>query len=131
MLGIVFINKRNPMDYGIIEGSSPKRLPTRERGPVSSNLNTQDIVGSQAGTRGMGAFVQRQRENPKDHISVQDIKGTQPGSIKNGKVILKVGPLSKRITNPITPDYQALGHTQKDLRQDVVSAEAWKEQTIK
>lgn len=35
------------------------------------------------------------------------------------------------MTNPLVPIYQELGRTQRNLRQDVVYAESWKEQPIK
>eukprot|EP00826_Nyctotherus_ovalis_P062180 TRINITY_DN8951_c0_g1_i3.p1 TRINITY_DN8951_c0_g1~~TRINITY_DN8951_c0_g1_i3.p1 ORF type:complete len:168 (-),score=28.10 TRINITY_DN8951_c0_g1_i3:582-1085(-) len=114
----------NPISYGNIEGSSPKKLPSRSNGPISADLNTGDIEGSQANTRGKGTFAKRTKGTIKDNIGVQDIEGARPGTVQ-------VGLRSKRVTNPIMPEYQALGRTQEGLRQDVVYAEPWKEMPMK
>ncbi len=117
-------NKRNPINYGNIEGSNPKKLPSREKGAVSLDLTTQDIVGAQAGTKGLGPFAQKARETIRNSIQTQDISGAQAGTIRKG-------PLSKRETNPICPEYKELGHTQQNLRQDVAYAEPWKELPVR
>jgi hypothetical protein len=76
--------------------------------------------------------VKRERGTVKDNIGVQDIEGTRPGTVQNGKVkVIKLGLRSKRVTNPVMPEYQALGRTEKDLRQDVVYAEPWKDLPMK
>jgi hypothetical protein len=48
-------------EYGAIEGSGPKGMPERKRGGVSQDLQTSDIEGAKAGTKGLGAFVNRVR----------------------------------------------------------------------
>lgn len=74
------------MNYGEIEGSSPKKLPSRSNGPVSADLNTGDIEGSQANTRGKGSFAKRAKGTVRDNIGVQDIEGARPGTVQNGRV---------------------------------------------
>lgn len=90
---------------------------------MSLDLKTKDIVGAQAGTKGLGAFAEKARQSVRSNITTQDIEGAQSGTIRKG-------PLSKRLTNPVNPDYPELGNSQK-LRQDYAYAEPWKEQPIK
>jgi len=114
---------RNPINYGNIDGSNPKKLPSREKGAVSLDLQTQDILGAQASTKGLGPFAQKARETMRNSIQTQDIEGAQANSIKKGA-------LSKRMTNPINPEYPELGATQ-NARQDIAYAEPWKELPMK
>lgn len=51
----------NRMEIGQIEGSSPKSGPQRMRGPVSSSLNTADIAGAGASSKGKGVFAFHER----------------------------------------------------------------------
>jgi len=124
VLGTFIFKQRNPISYGEIEGSSPKKLVGRQKGQVSGDLNSTDIPGAQAGTKGLGIFAQRERRNMRDNISTKDILGAQAGTLKKG-----VG--SKRLTNPLNPEYQILGRTQINLRQDTVYAEPIKEVPVK
>jgi len=86
---------------------------------VSLDLKTQDIIGAQAGTKGLGPFAEKARQTIKTSVTTKDIEGAQAGTIRKG-------PLSKRTTNPVCPDYPELGATQKP-RQDASYAEPWKE----
>lgn len=113
----------NPIKYGNIEKNSPKKLPFRENGLVSMDLNIKDIPGAQAGTKGLGVFATKARQTFHNTVTTMDIKGAQAGTIKNG-------PLSKRMTNPITPDYPILGAKEMP-REDNIYAEPWKEMPIK
>jgi hypothetical protein len=91
---------------------------------VSADLNSSDIPGAQAGTKGLGVFAQRERVNLRDSILTTDILGAQASTLKKG-----LG--SKRITNPLNPEYKVLGRTQADLRQDTVYAEPIKDVLVK
>ena len=121
--GYYFINNRNPIVYGEIEGSSPKKLIGRQRGKLSPDLNIEDIPGAHAGTKGLGMFAQRKRITVSNSITTQDIYGAQSGTLRKGLS-------SKRMTNPINPEYQHLGRSQMNLRQDHVYAEPWKEEVV-
>lgn len=68
-------------------------------------------------------FAQRKRITVSNSITTQDIYGAQSGTLRKGLS-------SKRMTNPINPEYQHLGRSQMNLRQDHVYAEPWKEEVV-
>lgn len=74
----------NSIKYGQIEGSQPKGLPYRPAGPHSMDLHIQDIIGTKAGTKGLGPFAQRARATFRSSITTQDIDGAQAGTIRTG-----------------------------------------------
>jgi hypothetical protein len=119
---VSYVN-RNPITYGYIDRSNPKKLPSRGTGELSLDLNIKDIPGAQAGTKGLGVFATKARRTFINTCNISDIEGAHAGTIKKG-------PLSKRVTNPNNPDYPLLG-VKEQPRQDCVYAEPWKEQPIK
>ena len=78
------VTRRNPVGCGEIEGCRPKGIPMRKTGETSTDLKTQDILGAQAGTRGLGMFAERQREHFRNQIPADDIEGAHVGTMKNG-----------------------------------------------
>ena len=96
MQGILHIHKtyRNPIKYGDIEGCQPKKLPSRGTGEVSLDLKTQDIIGAQAGTKGLGPFAEKARQTIKISVTTQDIEGAQAGTIKKGNAKAKMSRCS-------------------------------------
>jgi len=59
-------------------------LPFRQSGELSKDLSTQDIIGAQAATRGLGPFANKPRETVKISVTAEDIEGAKASSIKNG-----------------------------------------------
>lgn len=92
---------------GDIEGSKPKEAPVRKRGPNSMILNTEDIEGTKVGTKGLRAFKNYSRREYRNTNKVDDINGTQPGSL------LKA-PVTNRVVNPLNPIYPLLGAKELD-----------------
>ncbi len=90
---------------------------------MSMDLRTKDIVGAQAGTKGLGPFAEKPRQTMHNSVTTKDIDGAQAGT-------LKTGALSKRVTNPLSPDYPLLGRTQ-NARPDCTYAEPWKESKVR
>lgn len=84
------------------------------------DLHIQDIQGAHAGTKGLGPFATKARQTFHNSVTTQDIEGAQAGTIKKG-------PLSKRMTNPVWPDYPLLG-AKEQTRQDNVYAEPIKKE---
>jgi len=109
---ILGLSGRNKISYGEIEGAKPKKHYDRNSG--RSDLNVSDIIGAQAGTRAKHLLYVR------NNVFGWDIEGAQAGTRRRGLI-------TKRITNPMNPEYQAIGHTQKNLRQDCVYAEPYKD----
>jgi hypothetical protein len=48
------------------------------------DLHIQDIIGTKAGTKGLGPFAQRARATFRSSITTQDIDGAQAGTIRTG-----------------------------------------------
>jgi hypothetical protein len=87
---------------GVIDGSAPAKVRERTRGLLNGNLKTEDIHGSQAGSRRLGAFHSTSRRaflNPND---ISDIDGAHGDTLKKGVQ-------STRVTDPLNPDYQIPG----------------------
>ena len=78
------------MDCGEIEGCHPKGIPMRASGELSTDLKTEDILGAQAGTRGLGVFAARPRKTFGNHIAVEDIEGAHVGTVKNGRITFPI-----------------------------------------
>lgn len=90
--------------HGHIEGSKPVTYPPYVY-PEPYNLRTQDIQGSQVGSKN-----RINRFNGANYnLLVEDIKGTRAGSLKKGIT-------TERQTNPVDPIYKLPG--QKELGQN-------------
>jgi hypothetical protein len=90
--------------HGHIEGSKPVTYPPYIY-PQPFNLRTEDIQGSQVGSKNrINKF-----NGVNYNLSVEDIKGTRAGSLKKGIT-------TDRKTNPVDPIYQLPG--QKELGQN-------------
>lgn len=79
--------------HGEVEGSHPKKLPIRTSGELSKDLTTDDIIGAQSSTRGLGPFANKPRETFRSSVTTLDIDGAQVGSLKKGNyhnVLFKV-----------------------------------------
>lgn len=90
---------------GQIEGNVPIGIPERKRGPVSTSLDTSDISGAQTSTKGLGVFAYHQRKEFKKTNQIDDIAGSTVGSLRKGVN-------TKRISNPLNPDYAIPGATE-------------------
>jgi hypothetical protein len=97
---------------GFVDGSRPAlhgNAPALKNKGFSS-LNTSEISGAIANSRGLGVFANRERRTGSEHFSQgllnSDIHGANCGS-------RKIGITSKRCINPLTGDYQMPGHTEK------------------
>ena len=71
----------NVIDIGVIEGSSPKKLPIRIRTLHDGILNTKDIQGAGPGTKGRGAFHAVERKDFIDPNDIKDIDGARPNTV--------------------------------------------------
>ncbi len=91
-----------PMSIGEIDGNKPQGLPNRTKGDVSQSLSTKDIEGAMASTKGLGTFANRDRKHFRETNAVQDIPGSQVGSLKKA-------PVTQRISNPLNPEYVSPG----------------------
>lgn len=87
---------------GKIENSTSHKIPERKRGPLSSSLETGDIAGAQTGTKNLGVFATFKRKDYGKTNDISDIAGSTVGSLRKG-------PATKRISNPLNPDYQMPG----------------------
>ena len=88
-------------EIGDIEGSKPKNVPERVRGPNSMNLAINDIDGTKAGSKGIRAFKYYTRREFRETNKTEDIDGAQVNTL------LKA-PTSNRVTNPLNPQYSLL-----------------------
>ena len=68
----------------------------------ATSLKTNDIMGCQTGTKGLGNFHTRTREQIRDFRTIDDIPGALSGSLKRGLV-------SPRRLNPLNPSYKIPG----------------------
>ena len=78
--------KRKIIIYGKIEGNAPKPLPTREKGPKSTILETKDIEGAQASTKGGRFGVKNNYQNKTSYMNVKDIEGAQASTLQKCKL---------------------------------------------
>lgn len=108
---------RNTVSYGEVEGARPRKRYERRNGRVSSDLDTSDIAGAQAETK---RALHKPRSSIHYNASALDIEGARAGTRKRGLV-------TRRVTNPIEPEYETIGHTQKEVRQDWAYAEPWRD----
>ena len=69
------------------------------------NLDTQDISGAQANTRGKGNFTWMERRQVRENNKTDDIVGGQASTLKRA-------PQGTRNINPLDPEYQYLGGTE-------------------
>ena len=90
------------VQIGEIEGSKAKNIKDRKNGPLSTDLNTDDIYGTKPGTKGVRAFKFHKRHDVRQTNKWDDIQGTQVGTLKKA-------PSTNRQINPLNPDYQLLG----------------------
>jgi hypothetical protein len=90
---------------GRIVNSSGVRFAERKRGPVNSSLDTSDIAGAKTGTKNLGVFANHSRTNFRKTNEIHDIAGSTVGSLKKGVS-------TKRISNPLNPDYPVPGQTE-------------------
>lgn len=90
---------------GKIEGNGAMRIPERTRGPLSSSLETSDIMGAQTSTKGLGVFAHHKRTEFKKTNNIEDIAGSTVGSLRKGVN-------TKRISNPLDPEYAIPGATE-------------------
>ena len=93
-------------EIGDIEGNRPVTLPPqRKKGDVDMTLKTMDILGAHAGTKGLGVFAEAHKRREVRQLNrTDDIDGAQGGSLKRGTT-------SKRVTNPLDPNYQFPGNS--------------------
>ena len=87
-------------EYGVIMGSKPTQHTRMVGG--TRNLNTQDIIGANTGSRRAGAFTWIERRQVRELNRTDDIVGGQADTLKRG-------PQGTRHSNPLNPDYQILG----------------------
>lgn len=66
------------------------------------SLKTDDIAGAQSSSKGLGVFADRERKDFRKTNACNDIAGTTASSL------LKA-PKTKRISNPLNPEYIAPG----------------------
>jgi len=66
------------------------------------SLATKDIPGAEVGSKTLGMFHQKDRKDFRDTNRVNDINGTNVGSLLKG-------PATTRDTNPLVPEYNAPG----------------------
>ena len=89
----------NLTSIGTIEGSKSRPIIKLETFPHKRNLDNSDIDGARPNTVGVGPFAgKKDRNYTKNIVDSSDIDGTAPGSHKQGIV-------TKRITNPLEPQY--------------------------
>lgn len=82
--------------YGDIKGTKPAGLPAEREGV--RNLNTKDVEGAQANTKGLGVFNFHQRRQVRNPITNEDIEGAKTGTVQRGIS-------TKRCLNPLEPSY--------------------------
>ena len=63
----------NLVDYGNIEGSSPKKTKERANFQLYSSMRVNDIQGTDVGSKTAGNFHSRSRKDWKNTNSLQDI----------------------------------------------------------
>lgn len=68
-------DKGNIIEYGVIQGSSPKKLPYRNNPDVFSSMRTDDIKGALTNTRTMGNFHSKTRKDFKNNTNTLDVPG--------------------------------------------------------
>ena len=90
------------IDIGQIDGNAPAAIPKRETGPISLSLKTDDIVGAQSSSKGMGVFAHREWKHFRKTNTCHDIEGTTASSLQKA-------PKTKRVSNPLEPNYVAPG----------------------
>jgi hypothetical protein len=90
---------------GRIENNTGSRIPERKRGPLSSSLDTSDIDGAKSGTKNQGVFAHHTRKEFRKTNQINDIAGSTVGSLKKGVN-------TKRISNPLNPEYPVPGQTE-------------------
>ena len=82
-------------------GNHPKPLYLYNNEKDGKGLNTYDIIGAQPGTKSHISKLEIKYGRQMNH-SKEDIIGSHPGSLLRG---IK----TKRITNPLEPDYPLIG----------------------
>ena len=82
-------------------GNHPKPLYLFNNEKNGKNLNTNDIIGAQPGTKSHISKLERKYGRQMKHIN-EDIIGSHPGSLKRGIE-------TNRNTNPLNPDYPLIG----------------------
>jgi hypothetical protein len=87
--------------YGDIAGSKPAGLPAAKKGE-NLNLNTTDILGAQANTKGKGPFTWCSRKDVREMNKTSDIEGCKADTLKRA-------PDTKRCLNPLDPSYVVPG----------------------
>lgn len=102
----------NLVEIGEIKGSKPTELPKQKKDPnlqPSASLLTQDIDGAQAGSKfKQGIFADSfNRREYRETNKTEDIEGANAGSLKKS-------PTTKRVSNPLDPNYSLPG--QSDLQ---------------
>ena len=96
-------DKGEPITYGRIKGSKPKRLhPVKVNKVESMFLNTGDIKGAQTFTLSDKFYKKKTRKDFRRNTLTDDIPGAQAGTLKRGIT-------TKRCSNPIMPNYIPLG----------------------
>jgi len=95
----------NLTTVGFVDGSKPRELVRTTSAAHNRHITTEDIEGAKASTKGLGPFAYKPREHFRNSIDVADIEGAQMSSLKKA-------PVTKRCTNPVTPDYQYPGHSE-------------------
>ena len=95
------------VDIGNVPGSKPCVLPPprTDQEWVNKSLKTTDIHMCAIGTKGLGNFHTRDRRSYLHTNDIKDIGGAQSGSLKKG-------PMTKRQTHPLDPDYQMPGRNE-------------------
>lgn len=83
---------------GQVDGSMPKRSVNLSQSPHSRHLDTKDIDGATAGTKGNGPLGTKLRNYIRSPNDTLDIEGAQSGTYKKGITTI-------RATNPLDPNY--------------------------
>ena len=78
-------------DFGVVSGSKPKVLAEKLekfvdrscglRQSLNPILRNDDILGSNAGSRTKGAFLERERRDVRQTNKISDIQGSNPLSL--------------------------------------------------
>lgn len=111
---IVRDDKNSKSEIGFVQGSTPCVLPPQrtDKNFLASSLTTSDILGCTSGTKGLGNFHNRQRKDWRSINNTKDIPGAQPNTLKKG-------PVTKRVTHPLVPEYQIPGRLELSNKNDV------------
>ena len=63
------------MTIGAIPGSSPKKQPIRTTGGYFNGLEVRDIPGTAVGSKRLGNFHSRDRQQFRDTNNINDVYG--------------------------------------------------------